>query len=137
MSFQLNFSRRHRYTDSGSGIPLKAILRFGSVTAKCDVRVDPGAQYCLFSREIAEELGIDVESGIKRRLGTLAGSLIAYGHDVVLKTLDVELESHVCFAEDYGLPRNLLGRIGWLQLIRLAIIDYDMELYLSKYDEQI
>ena len=136
MSFQLSFSRHHKYTDSGSGIPLKATLRFGGAEAICTAKVDPGAQYCLFSRETAEKLGIDVESGIRRNLGTLTGSFIAYSHDVTLTTLDVELESHLCFAKDYDLPRNLLGRIGWLQLIRLAIIDYDLELYLSRYNEE-
>lgn len=120
-----------------SGISLDAFLQFGDVAVRCNAKVDPGAQYCLFGREIAEQLGIDVESGIRRNLGTLTGSLIAYGHDVKLVTLEVELDAHVCFAKDDGLPRNLLGRIGWLQRIRLAIIDYDRELYLSDYNTQV
>jgi len=137
MSFQLEFSHRHQYKDSGSGIPLEVRLRFGGEEVKCPAKVDPGAQYCLFSRELAEQLGIDVESGMRSSFGTLTGSLIAYGHEVRLITFDVVSDAVVYFAEDYGLPRNLLGRIGWLQRIRLAIIDYDLELYLRDYNEEI
>jgi hypothetical protein len=136
MSFQLNFSRRHQYEDSDEGIPLLVILQFGGVETECDAKVDPGAQYCLFSREVAEQLGLDVESGVKSSFRTLAGSLVAYGHEVRLITLGVISDSIVYFAKDYGLPRNLLGRIGWLRRIRLAIIDYDQELYLSDYNEE-
>ncbi|MEP7340220.1 MAG: retropepsin-like aspartic protease [Acidobacteriota bacterium] len=137
MVFQLNFSHRHQYQDSEPGIPLDVILQYGGVEVECPAKVDPGAHYCLFSREIAEQLGIDVESGTRSSFGTLTGSLIAYGHDVRLITFDVVSDAVVYFAEDYGLPRNLLGRIGWLQRIRLAIIDYDQELYLSDYNEEI
>ena len=36
----------------------------------------------------------------------------------------------------YNLRRNLLGRRGWLQLLRLGIVDYGNELYLSRYDDE-
>lgn len=137
MNYQLNFSHRHQYEDSESGIPLEVRLRFGGEEAKCEAKVDPGAQYCLFSREIAEQLGIDVESGERSSFGTLTGSLIAYGHEVRLITFNVVSDAIVYFAKEYGLPRNLLGRVGWLQRIRLAIIDYDLELYLSDYNTEI
>lgn len=137
MSFQLNFSRRHEYEYLESGITVKAKLEFGDAQFECEAKVDPGAQHCLFSREIADRIGIDVESGIRCKLGTLTGSLIAYSHEVTLTTLEVALRSPVCFAKEYGLPRNLLGRIGWLQRIRFAIIDYDQELYLSDYNDEM
>jgi hypothetical protein len=65
---------------------------------------------------------------------TLAGSLTAYGHSVTLYTLGLEFDSVVYFAAGPGLPRNLLGREGWLQKVRLAVVDYDAALYLSPYD---
>ena len=136
MIFQLNFSHCHQYEDTDTGIPLGVKLQFGGVETKCEAKIDPGAQYCLFSREVAEELGIDVESGVKSNFRTLAGNLIAYGHEVRLITLGVISDSVIYFAADYGLPRNLLGRIGWLRRIRLAIIDYDQEIYLSDYNTQ-
>jgi len=61
--------------------------------------------------------------------------MTAYGHEVTLETLGLALHTFVYFSEAKDLPRNFLGRQGWLQLVRLAIIDYDQDLYLSPYDE--
>lgn len=135
MSFPLDFDIRHRYKTLDSGIQIRAALSHGSCTAVCQAKVDTGSEVCLFQRDIGETLGIDVESGYRLELGTLtSGGLIAYGHAVTLYTLDLEFDSFVYFAEDYNLPRNILGREGWLQKVRLAVVDYDAEIYLSPYD---
>ncbi|MGH9766714.1 MAG: hypothetical protein ACREAB_04700 [Blastocatellia bacterium] len=136
MPFQLEFSHRHKYEFLETGIPLEVILKYGGKEIQSAAKVDPGAQCCLFSREIGELLGIDVASGIRREFATLTGALIAFGHEVTLGTLGELFDTTVYFAEEYELPRNLLGRQGWLQLVRLAIIDYDEELYLSLYNDQ-
>jgi hypothetical protein len=68
-------------------------------------------------------------------LETLTGVLTAYGHEVVLEMLGLQLQTAVYFAETGEVRRNLLGRQGWLQLIKLGIVDYDGELYLGLYDE--
>lgn len=54
-----------------------------------------------------------------------------------METLGLEFQSFVCFAAEKGLPRNLLGWVGWLQLVRLAVIDYERGLYFSLYDETV
>jgi hypothetical protein len=54
---------------------------------------------------------------------------------VRLETLGLEFQTFVFFSAERRLPRNLLGRVGWLRLVRLALVDYDQELYLSLYDE--
>ncbi len=135
MAYQLSFEQHHKYASLESGITITAILRRGDIEITCDAKVDTGAQVCLFSREIGEELGINVENGAPIRLGTVAGIITAYGHEVILETLGLRFHTFVYFAEVDKLSRNLLGRTGWLQLIRLAIIDYDQEFYLSNYDE--
>jgi hypothetical protein len=66
---------------------------------------------------------------------TLAGGLVAFGHEITLQTLGLTFQTFVYFSADYPIHRNILGRQGWLQLVRLAIIDYDNELYLSPYDK--
>jgi hypothetical protein len=58
----------------------------------------------------------------------------AFGHDVVLQAGRLSFESRVYFAKHSGLPRNVLGREGWLRNLRMAVIDYDSLLYLSAYD---
>jgi hypothetical protein len=35
---------------------------------------------------------------------------------------------------DPAIKKNLLGRTGWLNRIRLGIVDHDRELYLAPYD---
>lgn len=136
MSFPLNFTQRFQYDSLESGITLETILRFGNKEFQGKAKVDTGAQYCLFAREIGELLGIEVESGIRRDLGTLRGAITTFGHEVTLGTLGLFFDTTVYFAKDERLPRNLLGRTGWLTLLRLAIIDYDAEIYLSRYDDQ-
>jgi hypothetical protein len=48
---------------------------------------------------------------------------------------NAKVQTVVYFAEDGEVRRNLLGRQGWLQLIRFGSVDYDSELYLGLYDE--
>jgi hypothetical protein len=60
---------------------------------------------------------------------------MAYGHEVELETLGLRFQSLIYFPESYTVRRNILGRQGWLQLVKLGLIDYDCELYLSLQDE--
>ena len=135
MPFQLSFTRREIYSSLASGISFETTLRFGEMFINCDAKIDTGAEVCLFQRAIGEAIEIPIENGLKKRLETLTGVLTAYGHEVVLETLGLKLQTVVYFAESDEVKRNLLGRQGWLQLIRLGIVDYDSELYLSLYDE--
>ena len=137
MAYQLEFNTYYQYNSLAGGITIEVVLRLGERVAASQAKVDTGAQVCLFQREIADELGIKVENGHHLIVKTLAGSLIAYGHTLTLHSLGSEFDSLIYFASDYGLPRNLLGREGWLQKVRLAVVDYDAVLYLSPYEHQI
>jgi hypothetical protein len=61
--------------------------------------------------------------------------MIFYGHEIKIQTLGYEIETTVYFWEHHRLPRNLLGRAGWINKFRLALIEHDLELYLSHHDE--
>ena len=136
MAHHLTFDLHYRYNDLRTGIEIPATLKLGHEVVFCQAKVDPGAQVCLFKRDLGETLGLEIESGYPIELDTLGGALRAYGHAVTLHTLGLEFDSLVYFAADYGLPRNLLGREGWLQKVRFAVVDYDAVLYLSPYQEQ-
>jgi hypothetical protein len=41
----------------------------------------------------------------------------------------------VYFAVEASFKRNVLGRGGWLDHVRLGLVDYQGELYLSRYAE--
>lgn len=135
MPYQLTFSIREPYDSRSAGITVETELWLGARSVVCRARIDTGAQVCLFRRELGELLGLEIESGQPRQLDTLAGPLTAFGHSVTLRTLGLEFDSIIYFAGTYNLPRNLLGREGWLQKLRLAVVDYDSEIYLSPYDE--
>lgn len=96
-------------------------------------KLDTGAAGCIFERKYAEMLGLDVESGRLQRFRTVTGSFNAFPHEVTIQTLDMEFSAPVYFAQDPIFSRNFLGRTGWLDRVRIAIIDYDRLLFLSAY----
>jgi len=80
-------------------------------------------------------LGLDVESGSLLRIGTVTGAFDAYGHTVTLETLGYAFDVTVYFAADESFSRNVLGRRGWIDRLRLGLIEYQSKLYLSRYHE--
>ncbi len=135
MSHQITYRIEHRYQSLKGGISIPTILTVGSRSADCIAKVDTGAEYCLFQRGLAERLGLKLEDGHRTTLESLTGVFTAYGHEVTLQTLDIAFDVTVYFAADYEVPRNLLGRHGWLQQVRLGLNDYDEILYLSACDD--
>lgn len=135
MSFNLSFRETNIYDSRKVGITLAATLRRNNLFVTLSAKVDTGAEVCLFERRFGEALEIQIESGYPKRLATLTGSFLAYGHEIVLETLGIELDTFVYFAETDEIQRNLLGRHGWLQLLKLGLIDGNNEIFLSPHDE--
>src|SRR5215831_2502051 len=104
--FQLSFDRKEKYSSLATGITVEATLRAGDLFINCDAKVDTGAEVCLFQRAIGEALEIPIENGDKRRLETLTGVLTAYGHELVLETLGLQLQATVYFVESEEVRRN-------------------------------
>ncbi len=133
---QLNFQKKAEFKSLDTGITIKAILRLGEIEFVSRAKVDTGSEICIFRREIGEHLEIDIESGFKKKLITLSGGLSAFGHGIQLETLGLTFDTFVYFAADYSIKRNLLGRQGWLQLIKLGLDDYKSEIYISPQNEE-
>ena len=108
MPYQLNFSQKHRYDSLETGIALEVVLLYGGSEAHCRAKIDTGSQACLFERSIGEFLGVPIEQGLRREFATLTGTLTAFGHEVVLESLGLQLQSFVYFAESPAIKRNLL-----------------------------
>lgn len=70
-------------------------------------------------------------------IGSVRGSFLAYGHEATLIALGVEIVATVYFAADQHFPINALGRVGWLDRVRLGLVDYESRLYLSAYDDPV
>ena len=57
------------------------------------------------------------------------------GAPVTLTVLGIALDTTVYFAAHEQFTRNVLGRQGWLNLVRLGVVDYEGKLYLSHYND--
>lgn len=66
-------------------------------------------------------------------IGTATGSFRAFGHELTLTVMEIETVSTVYFAESDEFDRNVLGRIGWLDRLKLGLIEPEGKLYLSLY----
>ncbi len=133
MAFQLSFEAEFYYPDKSEGITIPTAVISGDNLVRTYAKVDPGSEFCVFTNEIGRDLGLDIESGIPKRMGSLTGTLDTFGHEVTIQTFDFAFQSVLYFAKYPGLQRNLLGRNGWLRHLNLAIVDYESKLYVSQY----
>jgi hypothetical protein len=133
MPVSLAFDKSHHYAETADGINVPITLYVGRQSVELLAKLDTGAAHCIFERRYAEMLGMEVESGRLQRFRTVAGSFSAYEHEVTIQTLGIEFSATVFFALDSAFNRNFVGRSGWLDRLRVAIIDYDRTLFLSPY----
>lgn len=134
MPFELTFSESIPYPDADGGIPLYVVLSRAGLRATAEAVVDSGGSVCLFSRELGLSLGLDIESGIPKRLDSLGGPIDSFGHEVTLEAAGLTFQSVVYFAKYPNLSRNILGRQVWLRNIKLGIVDYENMMYLGRYE---
>jgi len=132
VTHQLTFASAHDYGTDAIIIPV--ILRLGNAASRTDAYLDTGATFCVFKRSLAEPLGLEVETGEPLRLSTVTGSFDAYGHSLTLETLGYSFDVTVYFAANEAFARNVLGRRGWLDQVRLGLVEYESKLYLSRYE---
>lgn len=130
----IEFTTIHTYKPDAEGISLPVVLKSGDEMVKLPASVDTGASNCLFERKHAELLNLDLEAGDRKTFRTATGRVDAFGHLVTMEVLNLRFESVVYFFADELINRNLLGRVGWLDRIRLGLIDHDGEMYLAPYD---
>jgi hypothetical protein len=98
-------------------------------------KLDTGAAHCIFERVYGEQLGVNIEAGQAKTFRTATGDFQAYGHEVTITCFEWEFPSVVFFPAALEIHRNVLGRQGWLQQFRVALIDYDSVLHLSQYNQ--
>jgi hypothetical protein len=131
----LTFAKVYQYDTRDSGITIRIRLMSGDKVDEFPAKIDTGASCCIFERTHSELLGIDIESGVQQIFSAATGSFLAYGHEVTLSVLGIETMTTVYFAADESFTRNVLGRQGWLDKIRLGLLDYEGKLFLSSYDD--
>ena len=131
--FQLNFEKLLTYDTSKLGIELDVTLKLSGKSVNFTAKVDTGADHCIFERRLGEDLGLKIENGIAQRFSTATGIFLAYGHNIMVITENLEFDSYIFFYADESYKTNVLGRFGWLDRVILGLVDYEGKLYLDYY----
>jgi hypothetical protein len=129
----LEFDVFHEYSLYKVGITVDLILQSGNLKVDVVAKIDTGSTYCVFERHLGEGLDLEIESGLPVTIGTATGTFKAFGHELTLSVLGIETVSTVYFAENEYFDRNVLGRIGWLDRVKLGLIEREGKLFLSEY----
>ena len=133
MPYQLEFDDLIAYDPGQPGISVEVTLKLGDDQTTIFANLDTGASCCIFERHHGEVLGLNIETGWPQTISTATGRFLAYGHHVTLSVLGFSFEALVYFAANENISRNVLGRHGFLQVLRIGLIDYEGKLFLSQY----
>lgn len=134
MAREIFFEIEFDYNTLETGIVLPAKLILGEEESDVRAKLDTGAAFCVFERKHGERLGLDIESGSPLRMLTATAPFDTFGHTINLSVLGIETESTVYFAAEESFYLNILGRQGFLDRVKLGLIDYEGKLLLSAYD---
>ena len=109
---------------------------FGSAQASCRwlPALTPDLPSVIFGTEVADALGLELASGVRKRFRTANSGFEAYGHEIEITALGVVTHSAVYFFGDPMINKNVLGRTGWLDRVRLGLIHHDSKIFLAPYD---
>ena len=111
-------------------------LTVGTNVVQVDAKLDTGANFCIFDRAYGDMLGLDVESGTKTLVSTANSTFHVFGHRLTMTALGLQLDVLVYFAADEDIRRSVLGRRGFIDQLRLCLIEHDGEFYISKFDDE-
>jgi hypothetical protein len=137
VAYEIVYRYRFDYNLDDAGITLPVILSANAVSEPTIATVDSGSTLCVFQPEIAERLGLRIEDGIEDYVDAMGTIIKVYGHEVSLTLGDLELDLFVYFPSYQWIPRNLLGRQGFLQRLRFGLDDYEGYVYLGYHDDEI
>ncbi|HMS42253.1 MAG TPA: hypothetical protein PKE69_18615 [Pyrinomonadaceae bacterium] len=135
MEEEILFSISYLYNTLESGIVVPVAISDGESIVKFEAKIDTGSSFCVFQRIQGERLGLDIEGGTPLRMSTATAPFDTFGHRVNLSVLGIETESTVYFAAEDSFYLNILGRQGFLDRVKLGLIDYEGKLFLSAYGE--
>jgi hypothetical protein len=98
-------------------------------------QLDTGSTFCIFQRPYADLLGLETERGTEQRIRTATGSFTAFGHEIMMAVGQLEWHAVVYFAAHEDFQINVVGRLGFLDRLRVGLVDYEQLLYLGAYEE--
>ena len=136
MAYEITYRYRMKYDTKVAGAVLPVVIAANGREQTDNAAIDNGSALCVFQRDIAERLGINVERGIEDHVNALGTTIRVYGHEVTLVLGELSLDLFVYFPAYQHIPRNLLGRQGFLQRFLVGLDDYEGFVYLGYHDDQ-
>lgn len=136
MPYQLNFDHLISYDIGVPGISIEVRLALRDVAVTLSAKLDTGAENSIFARGVGEQLGLTIENEYRQWFSTAAGQFLTFGHEVTLHLAGIEFNALVFFAAEESFNRNVIGRFGGLDHLRIGLVDYEGKLYLSKYGDE-
>jgi hypothetical protein len=129
------YAHRHYYPNSDA-IEIPVVL-ISDKTTFVDVlgKLDTGSSFCIFERSCAELLNIELDGAADTRVRTATGFFYVYGRELTLSVFGYEWTTTDYFAESESFGLNILGRIGFLDHLRIGLDDYEQVLYCGLYNE--
>ena len=89
---------------------IKTSLIYEDIKLAIAALVDSGANVSVFGADIAESLGIDIESGKKIFLGGVGGRILGYEHNIGMEIAREQFQAKVVFSREFLVSFNLVGR---------------------------
>lgn len=95
------------------------LIYYKNSTAWTSALVDSGASISIFKEEVAEQLGLKIETGKEIYLGGIGGRIKGYIHQMKLKVADKTLVAPIVFSYEYKVSFSLLGRTNIFPRFRI------------------
>jgi len=134
MAEEVSFDESYFYNTLKIGITVPTILQLSDKLVEIEAKIDTGAENCIFERRHGETLGLEIESGAEKLFSTATAPFVTFGHELTILILGIETFATVYFAKEESFTRNVLGRQGFLDRVKLGLIDYQGKLLLSAYE---
>jgi hypothetical protein len=135
MAASLDFTVIHTYDAFQPGITVPIEITSSTSSVRFEAKIDTGSSCCIFRRLYGEKLGFEIEKGSPQWIGTAMGKFLTYGHEATISVFGIETLATIYFAKDQDFTHNVLGRQGWLDRVRLGLVDYESNLYLNAYHD--
>ncbi len=131
----LTFEKQIKYSEYQKGIGINIVLIADeSNPVSAVAKLDTGSEFCLFQRKYAELLDLEIEQGIENPMRTINSSFNTFGHEVKILFSGFELSTTIYFPE-LEISRSVVGRTGFLDMLRIGLVEYDQLLYFDIYNE--
>ena len=98
-----------------------------------DALLDSGANISVFRQEIAECLGLQIESGEEILLHGLGGRVMGYIHEVTMKVEQISFPCKVVFSSELTVGINLIGRQDFFEKFKVTFNENNKEVILELY----